>query len=102
MIAEFPSGGGKGEGLEGVQDYIRGHRQDDFLRNLARGVLAYALSRSLQLSDEPLVEQAVEEWRRNDFRFAKLFETIVTSPQFLNRRDPAAVERSSASGERGE
>ncbi len=49
--AVFP-GGSEGAGFEGVQDYIREHRQDDFVDNLSRKLLAYALNRSLQLSDE--------------------------------------------------
>jgi hypothetical protein len=91
-VAEFP-GGGKGEGLEGVQDYIRKNRQDDYLANLSRKMLAYALSRSLQLSDETVIEEAQAALKKNDYRFGALFETIVTSPQFLNRREAAdAVE----------
>ena len=94
IVAEFP-GGDRGEGLAGVRDYIRKHRQRDYLRNLSRSMLAYSLSRSLQLSDEAVIEQAVENLEKNDFRFGALFETIVTSPQFRNRRDPEAVaERS--------
>ena len=42
----FP-GGSEGAGFEGVQAYIREHRQKDFLDNLSRKLLAYALGRSL-------------------------------------------------------
>ena len=42
----------EGAGLEGVRTYIREHRQEDFVDNLSRKLLAYALNRSLQLSDE--------------------------------------------------
>ncbi len=89
-VATFP-GGDKGEGLDGVRNYIREHRQDDYLDNLSRKMLAFALSRSLQLSDEPLVERAVANLKKNDYRIDSLIETIIASPQFLNRRvaDPA-------------
>ena len=63
--AVFP-GGSQGAGFEGVQAYIREHRQKDFLDNLSRKLLAYALGRSLLLSDEPAIErmqtQAGREW----------------------------------------
>lgn len=85
-IADFPRGGGRGEGLRGVQDYIREHREDDYLDNLARKALAFALSRSLVLSDEPLIEEIKRNLAENDFRFSALTETIVTSPQFRNKR----------------
>jgi hypothetical protein len=93
-IAEFP-GGGQGEGLAGVQDYIRERRQDDYLDNLSRKLLAYALSRTLLLSDEPVVEQAQANLKNNGYQFSSLIETIVASPQFLNRRGSDPVEQRS-------
>jgi mono/diheme cytochrome c family protein len=100
-VAEFPGDGGKAEGLEGVKEYIKGHRQDDYLNNLSRKMLAYALSRSLLLSDEPLIEQAQANLAANDYRFGALVETIVTSPQFMNRRDPDPAEQNSFVPQRG-
>ena len=38
--AAFP-GGSQGDGFEGVQAYIREHRQKDFVDNLSRKLLAY-------------------------------------------------------------
>ena len=38
---------------QGCRAYIRANRQKDFMDNLSRKMLAYALGRSLQLSDEP-------------------------------------------------
>ena len=49
--AVFP-GGSQGSGFEGVQAYIREHRQNDFLDNLCRKLLSFALGRSLLISDE--------------------------------------------------
>jgi hypothetical protein len=89
-IAEFP-GGGQGEGLAGVRNYIRERRQDDYLENLSRKMLSYALSRSLLLSDEPILAQAQANLKRDDYQFGSLLETIISSPQFLNRRGPDAA-----------
>ncbi len=100
-VAEFPGSGEKAEGLEGVKAYIKAHRQDDYLDNLSRKMLAYALSRSLLLSDEPLIEQAQANLAANDYRFGALVETIVTSPQFMNRRDPDPAEQRSFVPQRG-
>ena len=60
-IATFP-GGSEGVGFQGVEDYIREHRQKDFVDNLSRKLLAYALDRSLILSDEPLIEPCKRNW----------------------------------------
>ena len=83
--AEFP-GGSQGSGLEGVRSYIREHRQADFLDNISRKLLAFALNRSLQLSDEPTIERMKARLASNSYKIDALVETIVTSPQFLNRR----------------
>jgi hypothetical protein len=83
--AAFP-GGGEGDGVTGVQAYIREHRQNDFLDNLSRKLLAYALGRSLLLSDELTVEQMRGIANAKGYRFSPLVEAIVTSPQFRNKR----------------
>jgi mono/diheme cytochrome c family protein len=87
--AVFP-GGTSGAGLEGVRTYIREHRQADFVDNLSRKLLAYALNRSLQLSDEWLIGKMETRLRADEYRFDSLVETIVTSPPFLNKRNPDA------------
>jgi hypothetical protein len=89
--AVFPGGsafpdGIRGEGFEGVLAYIRGHRQKDFIDNLSRKLLVFALGRSLLLSDEPAIERMQTRMIANGYRFTPLVEAIVTSPQFLNRR----------------
>jgi hypothetical protein len=85
--ATFP-GGSQGSGFEGVQAFIREHRQKDFLDNFSRKLLAFALGRSLLLSDEPAVERMQAKLAANAYRFTPLVEAIVTSPQFLNKRSP--------------
>jgi Protein of unknown function (DUF1585) len=71
-----------------VQAYIREHRQNDFIDNLSRKLLAFALGRSLMLSDEPTVERMRTALAANGYGFAGLVDTIVTSPQFVNQRSP--------------
>jgi hypothetical protein len=100
-IAEFP-GGGEGEGLAGVQNYIRERRQDDYLDNLSRKMLAYALSRTLLLSDELVIEEAMANLKKNGYHFGSLIETIVASPQFLNRRDSGPAGERASAATRGE
>ncbi|HYW48239.1 MAG TPA: DUF1592 domain-containing protein [Bryobacteraceae bacterium] len=99
--AVFP-GGSQGAGFEGVQTYIREHRQADFLDNLSRKLLAYALSRSLQLSDELTVERMETRLAANGYQFSSLVETIVTSPQFLNKRNPDLPEKPESLARKGE
>ena len=83
--ATFP-GGASGRGVEGLRDYLRTSRQDDFVSNLCGKLLAFALGRSLSLSDEPAIEAMRAALARDGYRFHGLVESIVTSPQFLNKR----------------
>ncbi|MEO6726448.1 MAG: DUF1592 domain-containing protein [Blastocatellia bacterium] len=85
--ATFP-GGNEGNGLDGLLAYIRANRQKDFLNNLSEKTLAYALGRSPMLSDEPLLEAMQSKLMASGYKMSALIETIVTSPQFLNRRSP--------------
>ncbi len=82
------SDGSEGSGLTGLRAYIKAHRQDDFLDNLCRKMLAYGLGRSLILSDDITVRDMRAKLRANGHRFDSLVESIVTSPQFLNKRGP--------------
>ena len=83
--ATYP-GGFTGSGVAGLQTFIREHRQKEFVANLSRKLLAYALNRSLQLSDEAIVERMAAQAPANGYKFDTLVEAIVASPQFLNRR----------------
>ena len=85
--ADFP-GGYKGDGVPGLQAFIKEHRQTQFIENISRKLLSYALNRSLQMSDEGLVDQMKANLAASGYRFSALVETIVQSPQFLNRRLP--------------
>jgi hypothetical protein len=84
--ADFPDGT-EHAGLQGLKKYIRDHRQADFVQNLSRKLLAYALGRTLILSDEPLIEEIQQTLAAHEKRFSSLIESIVTSPQFVSKRD---------------
>jgi hypothetical protein len=75
-----------GDGVAGLKSFIRDHRQDNFISNLARKLMAYALNRSPQLSDEALVDKMKTNLTADGYKFRALVDTIVLSPQFLNRR----------------
>jgi hypothetical protein len=83
--ATFP-GGSSGTGVHGLQEYLRDHRQDEFVGNLCRKLLAYALGRSLQLSDETTIAEMRTKLAANNYRWGSLIETIVLSSQFRNQR----------------
>jgi hypothetical protein len=79
-------GGINGVGFDGLRDFIRDHRQDQFLNNLCRKLLSYSLNRTLQLSDEALVDTMQTNLAAHGYGFDSMVETIVTSPQFRSKR----------------
>jgi hypothetical protein len=85
--ADYP-GGFKADGVPGLQTFIKEHRQTQFVENISRKLLSFALNRSLQMSDEGLVAQMKTNLEASGYRFSALVETIVQSPQFRTRRLP--------------
>ena len=83
--AEFP-GGVMGEGMAGLRDYIRAHRERAFIDNLAAKLLAYGLGRTLLISDDLLLDEMKARLAADHYRFGAMVETLVLSPQFRNRR----------------
>ena len=84
-LATFP-GGIEGEGLQGLRQYIRDHREDDFVEGFSSKLLAYALGRSLALSDDLLIQEIGRKLSDDGHHFETVIESIVTSRQFLNKR----------------
>jgi hypothetical protein len=72
--------------LSGIRQYIRDHREDDFVRGFVSKLLAYALGRSLAISDDPLIQEVGSKLAGGGSRFETIIESIVTSRQFLNKR----------------
>ena len=52
---EFPEA--SGSGVSGILDYVRKGRQQDFIDNLSRRLVSYALGRGVIISDRKLLEQ---------------------------------------------
>ena len=70
------------DGLPGLRNYLLTTRRDDFVRQFCKKLLGYSLGRSVQLSDEPLLDEMQATLKANDYRIGVAMEAIVTSPQF--------------------
>ncbi len=82
------------DGLDGLRGYLLTTRRQDFLKQFNRKLLGYALGRSVQLSDEPLLAELLAAQEGNEYRLQKTIELIVTSKQFseIRGRDVAVDE----------
>jgi hypothetical protein len=78
-------------GLSGLRNYLLTTRKDAFVRQFCRKLLGYALGRSVQLSDEPLLAEMQAQLKTSDDRLHSLIETIVLSRQFREIRGKDAA-----------
>ena len=83
--ALFPDGG-EYAGVEGLRSYLRTGAQSEFIGNLSRKLLSYALGRTLLPSDDMLLDTMQRKLAADGQRFDNLVESIVTSRQFLYKR----------------
>jgi hypothetical protein len=74
------------DGLDGLRQYLLTQRRDDFVRQFCRKLLGYALGRTVQLSDEPLLAEMQEALASHDYAVGAAVEAIVLSPQFREIR----------------
>jgi hypothetical protein len=96
--AVFPDGS-EGSGLAGLRTYFHARVQDEFLDNLGRKLMVYALGRSLQPSDDFALAAMHQKLSAHGYRFGDMVEAIVTSRQFLTKRggrDPAPLAQVSS------
>ncbi len=76
------------DGVEGLIEYLRG-KDDQVRRTLASKLTGYALGRTIQASDLPLIERMVAAG--GEAEFSTLLGEIVTSRQFRYRAGQEAV-----------
>ena len=78
-------------GLNDLREYISHRRGADFRKQFNRKLLGYALGRSVQLSDEPLLRTIAEQQESND-RISDTIVAIVLSEPFRGIRGRAYRE----------
>jgi patatin-like phospholipase/acyl hydrolase len=72
-------------GLADLQKFLLEVRRDQFAKALVSKMLIYALGRSLELADEPLVEELSVQFAKDDYRLYDLIKNIVMSEPFSSR-----------------
>ncbi len=77
-------------GLDGLRDYLLTDRRDAVARQFSRKLLGYALGRSVQLSDDPLLD-TMTRIVRDGGRIGEVIEVIVRSSQFREIRGKDSV-----------
>jgi hypothetical protein len=83
----LPSGD-KFAGLAELKTLLLDKRRPEFVTNLSRKMLGYALAREINKVDMLVVEDAVRALEEGQWRISCLLETIVVSYPFLHRYRP--------------
>ena len=99
--ATFPKGF-QASGVDGVRGYIRQYREKDFIANLSRKMMSYALSRMLLISDEPQLDRMKTRLTAEGYKIGTLVESIVTSPQFLTKKSSDQAGKTAQLQKKGE
>lgn len=73
------------DGAAGLRHYLL-TQQEEFFEHFQRKLLGYALGRAVSVGDDRLLREMDEKFTGNGHRLSTLVETIVTSPQFTQRR----------------
>ena len=72
-------------GLADLQKYLLNQRRDQFAKALVSKLLIYGLGRSLELADEPLIDELSVQFAKDDYRLPGLMKNIIMSELFLSR-----------------
>jgi hypothetical protein len=67
-------------------------RRDEFVRCLTEKLMAFALGRKIEYSDDPAVARIVEQLQRDDYRFSSLVVGIVQSEPFQYAQASALLD----------
>jgi hypothetical protein len=78
--------GAQFDDLDGLRNYLLTTRRDAFVKQFCRKLLGYALGRSVQLSDEPLLAEMQAELAAKDYKVESAVKKIVQSRQFREIR----------------
>ncbi len=70
-------------GITGLLEYLEKQQAEQVQRTMARKLVGYALGRTIQLSDQPLIDSLAATGGKSGL--SALVGQIVTSKQFLNR-----------------
>ena len=71
--------------LDELKEYLLKNKNDEFAENVVRRLLSYALGRSLEFSDDEIVQQLTRSFQANDYKLATLVEEIVLSNPFQTK-----------------
>ena len=78
-------GGHQVSGLEDLKSYLLEQRSKQFAEALVTKMLSYSLGRSLEFSDEAIVEELTDQFIQNEYKLSGLIQSIVSCENFQSK-----------------
>ncbi len=72
-------------GLEELKAYLLATRRDQFARALVTKLLSYAVGRTLELTDQPAIENLTADFIAHDYQLHHLVQAVIASEPFLTK-----------------
>ena len=72
------------DGVNGLREFLLNNRYL-FTQTLTEKLMTYALGRSIEAPDMPVIRQILRDTAENDYRFSAIIWGIVQSPAFQMR-----------------
>jgi hypothetical protein len=72
-------------GVEDLRAHLLGSRRDDFARTIVSRLLAFALGRSLEFTDQPELDRLTARFIENDLKLRTLVREVVNSSLFQTK-----------------
>ena len=73
------------DGLEGLKSYLLNQERDRFVRSFVSRMLAYALGRSLEFTDQDTVDALAKHFEKSKYQIDELIVAITHSEPFLTK-----------------
>lgn len=73
-------------GTQELVDYLLEHKEDQFAEAFSKHLLTYALGRSFEWTDQPLVDELAKDFQASGFKMDRLISKIVQSDAFKSKR----------------
>ena len=78
-------GGHQVNGIGGLKAFLISHRSEQFARAFITKLMTYSLGRTLEFSDEVIIDHLTERFVKDDMRVAGLIEAIVGTEAFRHK-----------------
>lgn len=73
------------DGMEGLKQHLLTNEKDRFAKALSRKIMAYALGRTLEFSDQAFSEKLAKRFAESNYQLQTLITELVLSEEFLTR-----------------